>query len=489
MIQPSYDEFSDLSRSVGIIPVVQRIPADLLTPISVFRAFGRGTKSFLLESVVNGERWARYSIMGRNPFLEYSAGLNGTRCFLNGRAFPTDVLGKTPVEQIRELGVRYHSGRFSYIDHFYCGLLGYWAYDFVRFTEKLPDDNPDPLDMPDCSLMAPSEVIVFDHLKNEAAVIVNVLTDGGADAYTGAVDRIGRIISEIERPEPIPPSAVHPDDLDFISYTKKSDYCDSVSKAKEYIRNGDVFQVVLSQRFSADYFGDPLPVYRALRTVNPSPYMFYIRLEDAAVIGSSPEMLVRVTDERIETCPIAGTRPRGATAEEDERLARELLLDEKETSEHNMLVDLARNDIGRVSQIGTVRATDICHVEKYSHVMHIVTNVEGRLREGLSGIDVLASILPAGTLSGAPKIRAMEIIDELEPLRRGLYGGAIGYLGFDGNLDTCITIRTAVLKDKKIHVQAGAGIVADSDPETEYRESMNKAGAIFAAIEKSGGLR
>lgn len=489
MIQPSYDEFSDLSRSVGIIPVVQRIPADLLTPISVFRAFGRGAKSFLLESVVNGERWARYSIMGRNPFLEYSAGPNGTRCFLNGKVYPTDILGETPVEQIRELGARYHSGRFSYIDHFYCGLLGYWAYDFVRFTEKLPDDNPDSLDMPDCSLMAPSEVIVFDHLKNEAAVIINVLTDGGADAYAGAVERIGRIISEIEHPMPIPPSAVHPDDLDFISHTKKSDYCDSVSKAKEYIRNGDVFQVVLSQRFSADYFGDPLPVYRALRTVNPSPYMFYIRLEDAAVIGSSPEMLVRVTDERIETCPIAGTRPRGATAEEDERLARELLLDEKETSEHNMLVDLARNDIGRVSQIGTVRATDICHVEKYSHVMHIVTNVEGRLREGLSGIDVLASILPAGTLSGAPKIRAMEIIDELEPLRRGLYGGAIGYLGFDGNLDTCITIRTAVLKDKKIHVQAGAGIVADSDPETEYRESMNKAGAIFAAIEKSGGLR
>ena len=487
--QPSFDEFSILSRRVGIIPVVQRIPADLLTPISVFRIFGRDTKSFLLESVVNGERWARYSIMGRKPFLEYSAGRGETRCFLNGKSFPVDVLGDTPVEQIRELTARYHSGHFSYIDHFYCGLLGYWSYDFVRFTEKFPDDNPDPLGMPDCSLMAPSEVIVFDHLKNEAAVIVNVLTGGGADGYTEAVHRIGKIISEIEHPEPIPPAVVHPDDLDFISHTKKTDYCSAVSKAKEYIRNGDIFQVVLSQRFSADYFGDPLPVYRALRTVNPSPYMFCIRLEDAAVIGSSPEMLVRVTDGRIETCPIAGTRPRGKTAEEDERLACELLLDEKETSEHNMLVDLARNDIGRVSQIGTVKATDICHVEKYSHVMHIVTNVEGRLRDGFSGIDVLASILPAGTLSGAPKIRAMEIIDELEPLRRGLYGGAIGYLGFDGNLDTCITIRTAVLKDKKIHVQAGAGIVADSDPETEYRESLNKAGALFSAIEKSGGLR
>lgn len=489
MIHPSYDEFVRLSQSAGIVPVVQRIPADLFTPISVFRVFGCTDKCFLLESVVNGERWARYSIMGRNPFLEYSAAPDQTTCLLNGKAFPPDVLGDTPIEQIRELCARYHSGRFSHIDHFYCGLLGYWGYDFVRFSETLPDNDPDLLGMPDCSLMAPSEVIVFDHLKNEAAVIVNVLSDSGADAYTGAVQRIGEIIREIEHPKPIPPAAVHPDDLDFISHTKRKDFCKSVSRAKEYIRDGDIFQVVLSQRFTADYLGDALPVYRALRTVNPSPYMFYIRMEHASVIGSSPEMLVRVTDGRIETCPIAGTRPRGKTSEEDDLLEKELLSDEKETSEHNMLVDLARNDIGRVAQIGSVRATDICHVEKYSHVMHLVTNVEGVLREGLAGIDVLASILPAGTLSGAPKIRAMEIIDELEPLRRGLYGGAIGYLGFDGNLDTCITIRTAIIRDRKIHIQAGAGIVADSDPQTEYIESMNKAGALFSAIDKTGGLR
>ena len=489
MIYPSFDEFNTLSKNVGIIPVLQKIPADLMTPISVFRTFGRSPKSFLLESVVNGERWARYSIMGRNPFLEYSADPSETRFLMNGKVYPTDILGDTPIEQIRELCARFHSGRFSYLDHFYCGLLGYFSYDFVRFSEKLPDNNPDPEGMPDCSLMAPSEVIVFDHLKNEASVIVNVLSDGGADSYSDAVARIGKIISEIEHPDPIPPSAIHPYDLNFISHTKKKDFCASVGKAKEYIRDGDIFQVVLSQRFSADYLGDPLPVYRALRTVNPSPYMFCIKLGDADVTGSSPEMLVRVTDGRIETCPIAGTRPRGHTAEEDERLAGELLQDEKETSEHNMLVDLARNDIGRVSRIGSVKATDIAHVEKYSHVMHIVTNVEGILRDELSGIDVLSSILPAGTLSGAPKIRAMEIIDELEPLRRGLYGGAVGYLGFDGNLDTCITIRTAVIRDKKIHIQAGAGIVADSDPESEYLESMNKAGALFAAVEKSGGLR
>jgi len=489
VIYPSFDEFIRLSKNAGVVPVLQKIPADLMTPISVYRTFGRSPKSFLLESVVNGERWARYSIMGRNPFIEYSADAAGTRCLLKGKSYPTDLLGHTPIEQIRALSARYYSGRFTYLDHFYCGLLGYFSYDFVRFSEKLPDTNPDLEAMPDCMLMAPSEVIVFDHLKNEASVICNILSDDGADAYTKAVSRIGEIIAEIENPERVPPAVIHPYDLDFISHTKKSDFCDSVTKAKEYIRDGDIFQVVLSQRFSAEYFGDPLPVYRALRTVNPSPYMFCIRLPDAAVIGSSPEMLVRVTDGRIETCPIAGTRPRGHSDAEDVRLARELLLDEKETSEHNMLVDLARNDIGRVSRIGSVRATDIAHVEKYSHVMHIVTNVEGILRDGLSGIDVLSSILPAGTLSGAPKIRAMEIIDELEPLRRGLYGGAIGYLGFDGNLDACITIRTAVIRNQEIHIQAGAGIVADSDPETEYRESMNKAGALFAAIEKSGGLR
>jgi len=267
------------------------------------------------------------------------------------------------------------------------------------------------------------------------------------------------------------------------------DFCISVEKAKAYIRDGDIFQVVLSQRFTADYQGDPLPVYRALRSVNPSPYMFYIQLEDSSIVGSSPEMLVRVTDGRIETCPIAGTRPRGKNEAEDCFLTAELLADEKEISEHYMLVDLARNDVGKVAAFGTVEVENMGHVEKYSHVMHIVTNVEGTLRKGQSTIDVLSSLLPAGTLSGAPKVRAMEIIDELEPLRRGIYGGAVGYLGFDRNMDTCIAIRSAVIRNGKIHVQAGAGIVADSVPETEYLESMNKAKALFVALEKAGGMR
>lgn len=489
MIYPAFDEFNLLTKQVRIIPVVQRIQADLFTPISVFRKFGCRPKSFLLESVVNGERWARYSIMGRNPLIEYTASRGKTSCTISGRPYPVELLGDNPIRQLHELLERSQSGKFPHIDHFYCGLLGYFGYDFIRYSEDLPDNNPDPLGMDDCSLMAPGEVIVFDHLKNEAAVIVNVFTEGGADAYTRAVSRIGEIIAEIEAPFFPQPATVHPDDLRFTSHTRHSDFCASVEKAKEYIRDGDIFQVVLSQRFSSDYYGDPLPVYRALRTVNPSPYMFFIQLENTAVIGSSPEMLVRVTDGLIENCPIAGTRPRGKSAAEDDNLEAELLRDEKEISEHYMLVDLARNDVGKVSEIGTVEAKNIGHVEKYSHVMHIVTNVEGTLRKGLSGVDVLSSILPAGTLSGAPKIRAMEIIDELEPLRRGLYGGAVGYLGFDGNMDTCIAIRTAILHDRKIHVQAGAGIVADSEPEKEYEESMNKARALFTALEKSGGMR
>lgn len=489
MIHPSFDNFTQLTQKARIIPVVQRIQADLFTPISVFRTFGCRPQSFLLESVVNGERWARYSIMGRCPLIEYSVSSGQTQYRVNGKEYPSEMLGSNPIEQLRDLTARSQSGHFPYIDHFYCGLLGYFGYDFVRYSEELPDNNPDPLAMPDCSLMAPGEVIVFDHLKNEAAIIVNVFSESGADAYTRAVARIGEMIEEIENPGTISPAKVHPDDLRFISHTRREDFCAGVEKAREYIRNGDIFQVVLSQRFSSDYFGDPFPVYRALRTVNPSPYMFFIQMENSSIIGSSPEMLVRVTDGLIETCPIAGTCPRGKNAAEDDRLQEKLLQDEKEISEHYMLVDLARNDVGRVSKIGTVEAKNIAHLEKYSHVMHIVTNVEGTLREGLSDIDVLASILPAGTLSGAPKIRAMEIIDELEPLHRGLYGGAIGYLGFDGNMDTCITIRTAIIRDRQIHVQAGAGIVADSDPEKEYEESMNKARALFTALEKSGGMR
>lgn len=489
MISPSYDDFSDLTKTARIIPVVQKINADLFTPISVFQKFGCRPHSFLLESFVGGDRWSRYSIMGRNPIMSFSVSGGITKYTRLGQNYPAGLLGDSPLAQLSELLRQCESEHFSHISHFYCGLLGYFGYDFIRYCEILPDNNPDTINLPDCDLSAPGEVIVFDHLKNEISVIVNVFAEGGADSYAKATARLSEIISEIKSPVAAELSRIHPEDLNFVSQTSREDFCASVEKAKAYIRDGDIFQVVLSQRFTAEYEGDPLPIYRALRSVNPSPYMFYIQLEDSSIVGSSPEMLVRVTDGRIETCPIAGTRPRGRTDAEDLLLEADLLADEKEISEHYMLVDLARNDVGKVSEFGTVQVKNMGHVEKYSHVMHIVTNVEGTLSKGQSTVSVLASLLPAGTLSGAPKVRAMEIIDELEPLRRGVYGGAIGYLGFDKNMDTCIAIRTAVIRSGKIHVQAGAGIVADSIPENEYLESMNKAKALFVALEKAGVMR
>ena len=489
MILPSYEDYLTLAKTSRILPVVQKINGDLYTPISVFRKFGCKSNTFLLESVLNGERWARYSMMGRNPILEFSVDHGLTRYRKSGQDFPADLLGDSPVSQLKALAAQYQSPKLPYIDHFYCGLVGYFGYDFIRYSEVLPDDNPDEIRLPDCVLSAPGEVIVFDHLRNELTLIVNIFTDEGAGSYPRAVARLGEMIRELSETENLPLSKVHPDDLRFLPATPKENYLDAVEKAKAYIRDGDIFQVVLSQRFSAEYLGDPLPIYRALRNVNPSPYMFYLQLEDAAIVGSSPEMLVRVTDGRIETCPIAGTRPRGRNKEEDILLEKDLLADEKEIAEHYMLVDLARNDVGKVSAIGTVAAKNVGHIERYSHVMHIVTNVEGTLSSERTPVDVLCSLLPAGTLSGAPKVRAMEIIDELETLRRGAYGGAVGYIGFDGNLDTCITIRSAVIRNGRIHAQAGAGIVADSVPEKEYQESMNKSRAIFVALEKAGDMR
>ena len=489
MIYPSYDEFVRLTKTARIIPIVQKINADLYTPISIFQKFGGSPHSFLLESVVGGERWARYSIMGRNPIIEFVIKNGKTTYKKRGQEMPADILDGDPISQLKELTKACESAPFPYIQPFYCGLLGYFGYDFIRYCEILPDNNPDTIGLPDCDLAAPGETIVFDHLKNELSLIVNVFAESGADAYALALVRLDEIATEIEKSEPADKAKTHPSELRFLPQTPKEDYCSAVEKAKEYIIDGDIFQVVLSQRFTAAYAGDPLPIYRALRSVNPSPYLFYIQLEEASIIGSSPEMLVRVTNGKIETCPIAGTRPRGHNPMDDQLLEKELLADEKEISEHYMLVDLARNDVGKVSKFGTVEAKNIGHVEKYSHVMHIVTNVEGQLQPGFSTVDVLQSLLPAGTLSGAPKVRAMEIIDELEPLRRGIYGRAIGYLGFDGNMDTCIAIRTAILHNGEIHVQAGAGIVADSDPEKEYQESMNKARALFVALDKAGTMR
>jgi anthranilate synthase component 1 len=373
MIFPSYEEYLELAKTARIVPIVQKINGDLFTPISIYQKFGGRPYSFLLESVVGGERWARYSIMGRNPILRFAASHWKTLFIKNGSEYPAELLGSDPIEQLAALTREYESPKFPYLDHFYCGLIGFFGYDFIRYIEDLPDNNTDTIGLPDLDLSAPGEVIVFDHLKNELSVIVNVFSDSGSGEYARAVAKIGAIIDEIQNPAAPDLASVHPESLNFVSQTDKEVFCQSVEKAKAYIRDGDIFQVVLSQRFTADYQGDPLPVYRALRKVNPSPYLFCIELEDAAVVGSSPEMLVRVTDGKIETCPIAGTRPRGRNDAEDKVLEEELLRDEKEISEHYMLVDLARNDVGKVSSIGTVVAKNIGHVEKYSHVMHIVT--------------------------------------------------------------------------------------------------------------------
>lgn len=485
MIYPTLEMYNEMALSAPVVPITCQLSADTLTPISLFQKFGCRADSFLLESVLGGERWARYSIMGRAPVITLECDRGKISCFVKGRK--KEIAGN-PVQAIKDVMAEFSAGKFAYVEPFYCGLLGYFGYDFIRYVEKLPDHNPDPVGMPDCRLMAPGEVIVFDHLKNEITLIVNAFTEEGVGAYGRAVQRLGRIIEEITAGAPHKATGHRQGKLNFVAETSKADYCAAVERARQYIRDGDIFQVVLSQRFQAAYTGEALPVYRALRQVNPSPYLLYLQFADMHIVGSSPEMLVRVQGSKIETCPIAGTRKRGKTEEADRQLEAEMLGDEKELSEHYMLVDLARNDVGKVSEFGSVKVSNPGHVEMYSHVMHIVTNVEGQIKPGLSTVDVLTSLLPAGTLSGAPKVRAMEIIEELEPARRGVYGGAIGYLGFDGNMDTCIAIRTAVIKGEKIYIQAGAGIVADSVPEKEFEETMNKAGALFAALDRAGGM-
>ena len=486
MIHPTKGEFGRLLRIHAIVPVAREVSGDLFTPVSLFQRFGDEPDSFLLESVEDGSHWGRYSIMGRRPLLRFES--RGLRVRMEQGAGNTTETVATPepgaVPAILAAFLkRFATGGFDYIMKFHCGLAGYFAYDYARHFERLPDALPDTIGLPDCRLAAPGEVIVYDHLRCRMQIIVNCLSSEGESGYARALERIEGIRTEIlAAPDVLRPVAEVPAETDFTSSSTRAAYCAMVEKAIDYIRDGDIFQVVLSQRFSAPYAGDPFLVYRALRSVNPSPYLFCFRYSDATLVGASPEMLVRVADGQVATRPIAGTRPRGTTSGEDAALAEELLADEKERAEHFMLVDLARNDVGRVSEFGTVRAHGICRVERFSHVMHLVTDVDGRLAPGRSAVDALGSILPAGTLSGAPKVRAMEIIDELEPLRRGFYGGAAGYIGLDGGMDTCIAIRAAVIRDGCIHIQAGAGIVADSKPENEYEETRNKARALFASL-------
>lgn len=490
MFFPDYEKARLLAGEYNIIPVSMEVYADMDTPISIFKKLENCNGCFLLESVEGGEKWGRYSFMGRNPFITVNgAGGNTTITYRDGRVLH---VSKNPVEALKELMSSYKSADLAGMPRFNGGAAGFFGYDTVRYFEVLPDMPEDDIGLPELHFMLADEIIAFDHLRQKLHIIVNMHAGGNLErAYNTAVERIREVYREILASRSRMDSSTfcnspdHNQPLKVQSNISKDDFCRNVKKAKEYIRNGDIFQVVLSQRFQADTDSDPFSVYRALRIINPGPYMYFLKFDGYTIAGSSPEMLVRMEDGIVETCPIAGTRKRGSTEEEDDMLAGELLSDDKERAEHVMLVDLGRNDIGKVSEFGTVAVKDFMHIERYSHVMHLVTSVQGKLKSGLTAFDALSAVLPAGTLSGAPKIRAMEIIDELENVKRCHYGGAVGYLSFNGNLDSCITIRTILFKNGKAYIQAGCGIVADSDPHKEYEESVNKAMAALKALEEA----
>lgn len=491
MYTPSVQEVIRLAGRHNLIPVVRHLLADTETPIRVFQQFYSEKRAFLLESVEGGVKWARFSFIGTDPFLiirakhgvtEVTAG-DGTK----------QIREDKPVEALRSILRSYSSPALPDLPRFTGGAVGFFGYDLLQYYERLPKHRIDDLEMDDIQFMFCDQVIAFDHFKQQLKVIGNVHVPVGAtdaeiaEAYERTCRKIDALVERLKRP--LPPSHLShraiPEDIELDevrSNLTKERFIDNVEKAKEYIRAGDIFQVVLSQRFEIETAASPLQVYRVLRTMNPSPYMYVLKLDGETIVGTSPELLVRVEEERVETRPIAGTRPRGKTPAEDAALEKELLADEKERAEHLMLVDLGRNDLGRVSEFGTVKCDSFMEVERYSHVMHIVSNVSGRMRKDRDFFDAFLSCMPAGTVSGAPKLRAMEIIAELENEARGSYAGAIGYLGFSGNLDTCITIRTIVFKNGKAYVQAGAGIVWDSVPEKEYEETVNKAKGMLKSI-------
>jgi anthranilate synthase component I len=493
MVSPTRDEFVTHGRSHGVVPVWRELLADLETPLSVYAKLAGDAPSFLLESAEHGERWGRYSFVGIDPFL-----------VLRGRDGVVSWDGEPPA------GVGAVTGAFDALRRvlaelsapellelpLHGGAVGYIGYDAVREVERIPDTGRDDLGLPDVLLVFPRHVIALDHLRQVMTVVTNVVTDTDDEAelarrYDAAVAATDEVVVRLASAAPPLPPAVPPqrgEPADATSNVEPGAYEAMVERVKEHIVAGDTFQTVVSQRFAVETEVSAFDLYRVLRVINPSPYLYLLDLGDAQIVGSSPEALVQVQDRHVETWPIAGTRPRGATPQEDREHERELIADAKERAEHVMLVDLARNDLGRVCDIGTVRVGEMMHVERYSHVMHLVSSVTGTLREELGPVDVLEAVFPAGTVSGAPKVRAMQIIDDLEPTRRGPYAGAVGYVDFAGNSDTCITIRTVVLQDGTAYVQAGAGIVADSKPTAEEAETRAKAGAVLAALRAAEGL-
>lgn len=486
MISPIFSEFKEKLKLGNLVPVWAEVLADFDTPVSALKKIESGDYAFLLESVEGGEKWGRYSFLGTQPSAVLRS--KGTRIEIveNGKVERHEG---NPIDSLRELLSRYHPVVSSNLPRFHGGAVGYFGYDIVRFIEKLPEFGKDELGLWDSVFMITDSVLVFDNVNHKIKIISNAyVSDPGSAkrAYTQAVEKIETIIEKLRSPV----SFYKTDDIrkrgkkvEFKSNFEPEEFMDAVRRTKEYIQAGDIIQAVISQRWRTKLDVSPFDLYRALRVLNPSPYMFYLKTGEDFLVGSSPEVMVRVEGDGIETRPIAGTRPRGRDEKEDAQFEKELLADPKERAEHIMLVDLARNDLGRVAEIGTVKVNELMGIERYSHVMHIVSNVIARLKAEKDAFDVIKATFPAGTLSGAPKVRAMEIIEEMEPGRRGAYGGAVGYFSFSGNMDTCITIRTFVIKGDEIFIQAGAGVVADSDPEREYNETVNKVRALTRAVE------
>jgi anthranilate synthase component I len=488
---PDFDQFCELAAAGNLIPVYREIFADLETPVSAFLKLDDGGDAFLLESVEGGEKWGRYSFLGTAPRRVLIG--KGPR-FGCGRPGETPQWreGTEPLEEARRELAAVRVVALPGLPRFAGGLVGYLGYDIVRSFERLPDDTIDDLDQPDLYLMLADTTVAFDNVAQSMKVVSHAWLGEGADLrseYDAACGRVDDVIERLSRPLPsAAPPLVEGAPVISSNFEQRA-YERAVERAKEYIRAGDVIQVVLAQRFQCALRARPFDIYRCLRTLNPSPYMFFLRTGGRVVLGASPEVMARLDGREITVRPIAGTRPRGTGELEDRELERELVADPKEIAEHVMLLDLGRNDVGRVAEIGSVEVTERLVVERYSHVMHLVSNVRGVLRAGLDAFDTFRATFPAGTLSGAPKIRAMEIIEELEPVRRGIYGGAVGYFDFAGNMDTCIAIRTMVIQDGTIFAQAGAGIVADSDPEREHAECVNKSRALFQAVKLAERMR
>ena len=504
MLRPDYKEFARLARAATLVPVAKSITADLLTPVSAFLALaGEEPGSFLLESVEAGERIGRYTFLGARPYMQVQS--RGAEITIERRGRVERSTGNI-FQVVQQILRQHRAAVVPELPPFTAGAVGYFAYDVVRQLEKIGENSKDDLDVPDCTLMFFDRLLAFDHLRHQIHIIAaaDVDRESPREAYARALSDIAAIEKKLAAGlRRLSPGEVHrfSGSVKVRHRTSRAEYMRGVERMKEYIAAGDIFQAVLSQRLEFEPGAAPFDLYRALRTVNPSPYMYFLRMRELGtegrrkegemlqILGSSPEMLVRVSGRRLEYRPIAGTHPRGRDEAEDQGLEKQMREDEKERAEHVMLVDLGRNDIGRVSEYGSVSVPKLMYVERYSHVMHLVSAIEGRLRPELDAIDALAACFPAGTLTGAPKVRAMQIIEELEPVRRGVYGGAVLYADFAGNLDSCITIRTMVVKGRRAYLQAGAGIVADSNPEREYQECLNKAQAGLRAVQLArGGL-